>query len=103
LFTDVRIEPTSLVEDSVVLPGCEVKAHSRISRAILAPGCVVPEGCIIGEDLDDDRARFQVTPQGVTVVTPRMLERLRQAPDQEIRVARAAQRALADERIRAAV
>jgi glucose-1-phosphate adenylyltransferase len=103
LFTDVRLEPSSLVEDSVVLPGCEVKARVRISRAILAPGCVVPEGCIIGEDLDDDRARFQVTPAGVTVVTPRMLERLRQAPDRDIRVARAAQRALADERVRAAV
>lgn len=98
LFADVRLEPASLVEDSVVLPGCEVQSRARISRAILAPGCVVPEGCVIGEDLADDRARFQVTPNGVTVVTPRMLERLRQAPAREIGVARAAQRALAAER-----
>jgi len=108
LFSDVRIEASSVVEDSVILPGCEVKSRARISRAIIAAGCVVPEGLVIGDDIDDDRARFQVTPNGVTVVTPRMLERLRQAPQQEIRVARAAQRALAaerasDERIRAAV
>ena len=98
LFSDVRIEASSVVEDSVILPGCEVKSRVRISRAIIAAGCVVPEGLVIGEDIDEDRARFQVTPNGVTVVTPRMLERLRQAPQQEIRVARAAQRALAAER-----
>lgn len=104
LFSDVRLEASSLVEDSVILPGCEVKARVRISRAILAPGCVVPEGVVIGEDLDDDRARFQVTPNGITVVTPRMLERLRQAPAREIRVARAAQQALAAEkRVHAAI
>lgn len=97
LFSDVRLDGASVIEDSVILPGCEVKARARISRAILAPGCVVPEGIVIGEDLDDDRARFQVTPNGITVVTPRMLERLRQAPAREIRVARAAQRALAAE------
>lgn len=103
LFSDVRIDPASLVEDSVVLPGCEIKSRARVSRAVLAPGCIVPEGTVIGEDLADDRARFQVTPNGVTVVTPRMLERLREAPDREIRVAKAAQRALAAEQVRIAV
>ena len=80
-----------------VLPGIDLVETARISRAILAPGCVVPEGTVIGEDLSDDRARFQVTPNGVTIVTPRMLERLRDAPEREIRVAKAAQRALAAE------
>ncbi len=98
LFSDVRIEPASVVEDSVILPGCEVKTRARIARAILAPGCVVPEGCVIGEDVADDQARFQVTPNGVTVVTPRMLERLRQTPPRDVRVARAAQQALASEK-----
>lgn len=97
LFSDVRVDRASVIEDSVLLPACEIRARTRISRAILAPGCIVPEGTVIGEDLSDDRARFQVTGNGVTVVTPRMLERLRDAPDREIRVAKAAQRALAAE------
>jgi glucose-1-phosphate adenylyltransferase len=76
LFHDVHLDSFSLVEDTVVLPGCSIGARARVRRAVLAPGCVVPEGAVIGEDAVSDARHFHCTPSGIVVVTPRMLARL---------------------------
>jgi glucose-1-phosphate adenylyltransferase len=76
LFHDVRLDSFSLVEDTVVLPGCRIGARARIRKAVLAPGCQVPEGTVIGEDAVSDARNFHCTANGVVVVTPRMLARL---------------------------
>lgn len=73
LFSDTRVNPGSLVEDSVVLAGCEIGVGARIRRTILAEGCYIPAGMVIGEDEEEDARRFQVSPGGITVVTPGML------------------------------
>ncbi|MGD9638523.1 MAG: glucose-1-phosphate adenylyltransferase [Alphaproteobacteria bacterium] len=73
LFSDVHTHSFSLVEDSVVLPGCEINRHCRIRKAILSERCIVPRGLVIGEDPELDKKRFYVTEKGVTLVTPDML------------------------------
>ncbi len=73
LFSDVRVNSYSLVEDSVVLPYVNIGRNSVIKKAILDKGCQIPEGTIIGENREDDAKRFAVSPGGVVLVTPEML------------------------------
>ena len=73
LFSDVRIESYSTIDDSVVLPHVDIEQHCRIKGAILDRGCVIPAGTVIGIDHHEDAKRFHVTADGVVLVTPRML------------------------------
>lgn len=76
LFSCVRINSYSTVEDSVVLPEADIGRHCRIRKAIIGTGCRVPEGLVVGEDPEEDARRFHRTEGGVTLVTKAMLEAL---------------------------
>ncbi|KJS35694.1 MAG: glucose-1-phosphate adenylyltransferase [Rhodospirillaceae bacterium BRH_c57] len=76
LFSCVRVNSYSVVEDSVVLPEADIGRHCRIRKAIIGTGCRVPEGLVVGEDRAEDERRFHVTEGGVTLVTRSMLEKL---------------------------
>jgi glucose-1-phosphate adenylyltransferase len=74
VYSRVRVNSWSSVEESVVLPEVDVGRHCQIRRAILDRGCVVPPHTRIGFDAEEDRARgFRVTPNGITLVTRPML------------------------------
>jgi glucose-1-phosphate adenylyltransferase len=73
LFSNVRINSYSSVEDSVILPGVEIARHCRIKKAVIDQGCRIPKDMVIGEDPVEDAKRFHVTPSGVTLVVPEML------------------------------
>ena len=73
LFTDVRIESRSLVEDSVVLPNVRIGNNVVLKRVVIDRGCEIKDGTEIGIDAEQDRRRFHVTENGVTLVTPDML------------------------------
>jgi glucose-1-phosphate adenylyltransferase len=75
IFSNCKIHSYSTIEDSLLLPECEIMEHCTIRGAIIDRGSVIPEGTEIGVDLDADRARgFRVTEGGHTLVTPDMLE-----------------------------
>jgi len=61
------------ITDSVVLPEVVINRHCRLKRTVIDKGCHVPEGTVIGENLEEDARRFYVTPQGVRLVTWEML------------------------------
>lgn len=73
LFTNVRVNSYSVVQDSIVLPDVIIARHCRISKAIIERGCEVPEGTVIGENRAEDEQRFHVSQGGVVLVTPDML------------------------------
>jgi len=74
IFSNCRIHQHTMIEDSLVLPECEVMDGCTIRGAIIDRGCVIEAGTQIGVDLDADRARgFRVTEGGHTLVTPGML------------------------------
>jgi glucose-1-phosphate adenylyltransferase len=73
LFSNVRVNSYSRVEDSVVLPDVNVGRNCRITRAVIDRGCEIPEGTVIGEDPAADAERFHVSEGGVVLVTPEML------------------------------
>ena len=73
VFSNVRVNSYSEIQDSILLPQVTIGRHCRITKAIIEKGCEVPEGTIIGENLADDKNRFYVSEGGVVLVTPEML------------------------------
>ncbi len=64
----------SIVKDSVILPKVHIGKNCRLSKVIIDKGTVIPDGTVIGEDLKEDAKRFHVTPDGVVLITPQMLD-----------------------------
>jgi len=73
LFSNVEVNSFSTVEDCVVLPDVIIGRHCRLKKVVLDKGCEVPEGTVIGEDLEADAERYHVSSEGVVLVTPEML------------------------------
>ena len=73
LFSGVRIEERSLLEDSVILPKVHIGRNVVIKRAVIDKRCRIPDGMRIGVDREGDARRFHVTEKGITLVTPEML------------------------------
>jgi glucose-1-phosphate adenylyltransferase len=73
LFSDVRVESGSLIEDSVVLPNARIGSKVVLKRVVMDRGCEIGDGTEIGVDPARDRQRFRVTEKGITLVTPEML------------------------------
>lgn len=63
---------------SVLLPGARLGYRTRVERAIIASGAIVPDGLVIGEDPEDDQRWFRVTRGGTALVTAAMLDRYRE-------------------------
>jgi glucose-1-phosphate adenylyltransferase len=66
----VRVHSFCDVQDTIMFSNATVNRHSRIRRAIIDRGVVVPRGAVIGYDPVEDRRRHTVSEGGVVVVTP---------------------------------
>ncbi|WP_455197184.1 glucose-1-phosphate adenylyltransferase [Kaarinaea lacus] len=73
LFSNVYVNSYATVEDSVILPDVEIGRYCKIKRAVIDKGCKIPDEMEIGIDLEKDRERFHVSPEGVVLVIPEML------------------------------
>jgi glucose-1-phosphate adenylyltransferase len=73
LFSNVTVDNYSKVDSSVILPDVEIGKNCRIYHAVIDKGCEIPDGTIIGQDNEEDKKRFYVSPNGVVLVTPDML------------------------------
>lgn len=69
----VTIESHSFIKDSVILPKVTIGKNCRITRAIIDKETEIPDGTIIGEDIEEDRKRFHVSEEGIVLVTPEMI------------------------------
>jgi glucose-1-phosphate adenylyltransferase len=65
---NVRVHSWATVDGSVLMEGVDVGRNAVVRNAILDKNVVVPEGAQIGVDLERDRARFTVSPNGIVVV-----------------------------------
>ncbi len=73
LFSDVRVNSFSNIEDSVILPKVEIGQRVILKRVVIDKGAKIPDGMQIGVDLELDRKRFYVSEKGITLVTSEML------------------------------
>ena len=73
LFSDVRVNAYCTIEDSVLLPQVEVGREVTLKRVIVDKSCKIPDGLTVGIDPQEDRKRFHVSANGVTLITPDML------------------------------
>ncbi|HWV16427.1 MAG TPA: glucose-1-phosphate adenylyltransferase [Cellvibrio sp.] len=73
LFPRVRVHSYCEITDSVLFPSVEVGRNCKIRKALIDRRCIIPDGTVIGYDEEADRKRFFVSPKGVVLVTPEML------------------------------
>lgn len=65
-----KINSFSLVEDSILFENVTVGRNVKIRRAIIDKNITIPDGTVIGYDLEDDLARgYTITESGIVVVS----------------------------------
>jgi len=64
----VKVNSYSDVQDSIIMHSVRIGRNCRIKNAIIDKYVTVPEGEEIGYDLEKDRRRFTVTPEGIVVI-----------------------------------
>ena len=78
LFNSVRLHSNCKITESVILPFCVIHRGSRLTKVILDRGVEIPRNMVIGEDADLDGRRFYRSEGGVTLVTRKMMAKLKQ-------------------------
>jgi glucose-1-phosphate adenylyltransferase len=69
LSPGVRVNSYCEVEQSIILGHSNIGRYSRIRRAIIDSGVMIPEHSVIGHDAEEDRKHgYYVTESGITVV-----------------------------------
>ena len=76
LFTGVRANSFSQLEEAVILPECEIGRNVSLRKVVVDRGVVIPEGLVVGEDPALDARRFRRTEDGVCLITQPMIDRL---------------------------
>ncbi len=76
LFSSVRVNSYSELNECVVLPECDIGRHCRLTKAVIDHGVEIPEGLVVGEDPVLDAQRFHRSENGVCLITRDMIDRL---------------------------
>jgi glucose-1-phosphate adenylyltransferase len=76
LFTGVRVNSYSRIEQAVVLPYVHVGRNARLKRVVIDRGVEIPEGLVVGDDPALDGKRFRRTGNGICLITQPMIDRL---------------------------
>jgi glucose-1-phosphate adenylyltransferase len=69
LSSNCQVGAGSHIEECVLLPNTRIGRDCHISRAIIASGCAIPDGTVIGEDPVRDAECYKVSENRVTLVT----------------------------------
>ncbi len=76
LFTSVLARSWSRVEESVILPWCDIGRGAQLKKVVLDRGVKIPPGLVVGEDPVLDAQRFRRTDKGVCLITQPMIDKL---------------------------
>jgi glucose-1-phosphate adenylyltransferase len=68
LSPNVRVNSYSQVYDSILMEGVHIGRYANIKRTIIDKDVNIPEGMVIGYDLEEDKKKFHVTESGIVVV-----------------------------------
>ncbi len=73
LFSNVRVNSYSLIEDSVILPDVTIGQNCVIKNAVIDKGTEIADGTSIGVDPKEDAKLYRVSEKGIVLVTPDMI------------------------------
>lgn len=76
LFTGVRANSFSSLDEAVVLPEVVINRNARLKKVVIDRGVHIPEGLVVGEDPEEDARRFRRTESGICLITQSMIDRL---------------------------
>jgi glucose-1-phosphate adenylyltransferase len=76
LFTGVRVNSFSSLEEAVVLPDCIISRNTTLRKVVIDRGVRIPEGLSVGFDAALDAKRFRRSEGGVCLITQPMIDRL---------------------------
>jgi glucose-1-phosphate adenylyltransferase len=76
LFTGVRVNSYTQVEEAVIMPYVQIGRNAIIKRCVIDRGVVIPDGLVVGEDAKLDAKRFRRSDNGVCLITKPMIEKL---------------------------
>ena len=76
LFTNVRVNSFSSLEEAVVLPDVVINRNASLKKVVIDSRVVIPEGLVVGEDPELDAKRFRRTASGICLITRPMIDRL---------------------------
>lgn len=68
LSPNVKINSFAHVDESILMEGVNVGRYAKIKKSIIDKDVNIPEGTVIGYDLEEDKKRFYVTESGIVVV-----------------------------------
>ncbi|MFA5812637.1 MAG: glucose-1-phosphate adenylyltransferase, partial [bacterium] len=68
LSPEVRVNSFSHIEESIIFDHVNVGRYAKIRRAIIDKDAIISPHTTIGYDLEEDRKRFYVSPEGIVVV-----------------------------------
>jgi glucose-1-phosphate adenylyltransferase len=75
LFTNVHTNSYAVLDNAVVLPDVVVNRSARLRNVVIDKGVIIPEGLVVGEDLEDDSKWFRVSERGKILITQDMLDK----------------------------
>ncbi len=76
LFTGVRVNSYSSVDEAVILPHVEIGRNAHLRKVVIDRGVIIPEGLVVGEDPVLDAKRFRRTESGICLITKIMIDKL---------------------------
>jgi glucose-1-phosphate adenylyltransferase len=76
LFTNVRVNSFSHLEDAVALPRVEIGRNSSLTKVVIDGGVRIPDGLVVGQDPILDAKRFRRSEGGICLITQPMIDKL---------------------------
>lgn len=76
LFTGVHTHSRAVIDAAVILPYVTVGRGARLRNVVIDRGVSIPDGLVVGQDAEQDAARFRRTGRGVCLITQPMIDRL---------------------------
>lgn len=74
LSTSVSIEKHSYISNSVILPNAKIGRYCNLVNVLVADDCVIPDGFKIGYDFEIDKKFYEISENGVRLVTQDMID-----------------------------
>ena len=68
LSPGVRVNSWASVKECILMENVEIGRYAKIKRAIIDKDVYIPPETVIGYNLDEDRKRFDVSPNGIVVI-----------------------------------